>query len=268
MTETPEQNRFQPLESVERLLDILETLTEHGEPMGVSECARATGVNKSTVYRMLATLEQRGYMVKDPLTDRYQMSARVKHLGLQAVPSAGLVERAHERLVALRDATSETVHLTVYQGGGIAKYVDRVESTQPVRSSSLVGTCVPATSTSTGKLLLAHQSDAEIGQVCSALKRYTKLSITSAAGMRAELERIRRSGIAINRGEYRQEVCGVAVGIHDAQGKVVAAVGLCIPQFRFTKSALPGQVKQLRSTAATIEEDLGHAPARAMAQGV
>ncbi|TAM75674.1 IclR family transcriptional regulator [bacterium] len=258
---------FQPLESVERLLDILEAVAANGDAMGVSECAKATGVNKSTVYRVLATLERRGYMQKDPLTDRYRASARLQRPGLQCLASTDLVERAHERLVSLRDATDETVHLTIYQGNGVAKYVDRVESTLPVRSSSLIGTCVPATSTSTGKMLLANQSEEEIAQVCAALKRYTKLSIVSTSAMREELARIRRSGIAVNRGEYRVEVCGVAVGIRDAQGKVIAAVGLCIPRFRFTKSALGLQVKRLRATAAMIETDFGHSVARAMTHG-
>ncbi|MDE2572579.1 MAG: IclR family transcriptional regulator [bacterium] len=261
------ERRFRTLQSVERLLDILEAVSANGDAIGISECSKATGLNKSTVYRMLATLERRGYMQKDVHTDRYQATSRWQNLGLSDLAPGDLLERAHERLVALRDATRETVHLAVYQGNGVAKYVDRVESTLPVRSSSLIGSCVPATSTSTGKVLLAHQSQEEIGHVCAILKAYTKLSITSAAALRDELAKIRKSGFAVNRGEYRAEVCGVAVGIHDARGSVIAAVGLCIPRFRFAKGALERQVKQLRATASLIEADFGHSAGRRARQG-
>ncbi len=255
------EKHFHNLQSVDRLLDILEAISASGD-VGVSECSKLTGVNKSTVYRMLATLERRGYARKDPQSERYEATARWQRLRSNDLAPTDLLERAHERLVALRDATHETVHLATYQGGGIARYVDRVESTQPVRSSSLIGTCVPSSCTSTGKLLLAYQSADEIDRVCTDLKSHTKRTIVGAGAMREELAMIRRFGFAVNRGEYRAEVCGVAVGIRDLHGAVIAAVGLCVPQFRFPKSAIARQVKQLRSTVALIEADFGRSPLR------
>ncbi|MEA2719582.1 MAG: IclR family transcriptional regulator, regulon repressor [Candidatus Eremiobacteraeota bacterium] len=249
---------FDALQSVGRVLDVLEAFGDAGEhDLGVSECALAVGVNKSTVYRILATLEQRGYARQDAQTGRYALTASWWRIARATAGAGSVIELAAAPMRALRDKTRETVQLAVYGGKGVATYVNVVEGTHPVRSVSPLGMRFPATATSTGKALLAMQPDAERDRVARKLRRYTDTTIADRRTFARHLETIRRDGYAVNRGEYRSDVCGVAIPIRGADGSTIAALGFCVPRFRFETLPLDALLALLRRARAEIERGLG-----------
>ncbi len=259
------EQSFEPLESVGRVLDVLEAFDGAGAELGVSECAKLTGINKSTVYRILATLEQRGYVRQDARSGRYLLTHRWWRIGRHAMGANGLVAVAHPHLIALRERFGETVLLAVYGGDGTATYVDVVDGSHPVRSTSEVGARVPATVTSAGKMLLAHQPESERRRVAQTLHPFTPASIVDPAAFLAELQITRERGYALNRGEFRSGVSGVSVIVGDDAGLAIAAVGLCLPDFRFESHPMSDRLGALRATSAGISRELGYGKARATA---
>ena len=137
---------------LDRALDILEFLTQAGSPRTLAEVIDAVDAPKATVHRLLATLRERGYVTRDPLTSRYSAGVRCFELGSMWAQSLDLRAVAAPHLSALTEATGETVHLAVYDHtAGV--YVDKLESRQPVVAKSSVGRRCPATCVATGRAL-------------------------------------------------------------------------------------------------------------------
>ena len=256
---------FEPLESVGRVLDVLEAFDGAGAELGVSECAKSTNINKSTVYRILATLEQRGYVRQDGKTGRYLLTHRWWRIGRHAMGAGSLVAVAHPHLIALRERFGETVQLAVYGGDGTATYVDVVDGSHPVRSTSEIGTRVPAAVTSAGKMLLAYQPESERRRVSQTLQAFTSASIVEPQRFLAELQTARERAHAINRAEFRPGVSGVSVIVTDDASAAIAAVGLCLPEFRFEKLPLADVLAALHATSDGIARELGYGTARVSA---
>jgi IclR family KDG regulon transcriptional repressor len=257
MSADPVQS-FAALQSVDRVLDVLEAFAgDEQRDLGISECASIAGINKSTVYRILATFERRGYARQNVDTGRYTLTQSWWRLGRATLAAGNVIDIAAPYMRQLRDKTRETVHLAVYNGAGTGTYVNSIEGTQAVRSVSPIGLRFPAFATSTGKALLATQPDAELQRVARKLKRFTEQTIADRHEFLAEMESIRRNGHSVNRGEYRHDVCGVAVPIHDPNGAPIAAIGICVPRFRFEGLELSGLVALLRRARTNIEREIG-----------
>jgi DNA-binding IclR family transcriptional regulator len=224
---------------LERALDILEFLVAQPSPRGLTELADRVGGPKATMHRLLATLQERGYVTQDQPTGRYAAGLRCFELGSQWAANLDLRKIAAPHLAELNETTLETVHLAVYDEGEVV-YVEKLESRHPVVAVSRLGRRCPATCVATGRALLAFQDQAEIDQVISGpLPAYTELSVTDPADLRALLARVRQDGYAVNHGSYRPGVGGVAAPVRDYRGQVIASVGLCLPESRFGPDRSP-----------------------------
>ena len=218
---------------LERALDILEFLAQAGSPRTLAEVIDAVAGPKATVHRLLSSLRGRGYVTQDPLTSRYSAGVRCFELGSMWAQSLDMRSVAAPYLAALNEETGETVHLAVYDHGDVV-YVDKLESRQPVVAKSYVGRRCPATCVATGRALLAFQDRAEIDETLAGpLPAYTPDSVTDRADLAALLDRVRRDGYGVNHGSYREGVGGVAAPIRDHTGRVIASVGICLPEHRF-----------------------------------
>jgi len=250
------------LRSLNSSLDVLEAVSEAGPNVGVSELSRTLGLSKATVHVILANLCQRGYVIKDPVTARYRPGLKAWEVGMVAIDSLELPAIARPQLQQLADRTGETSHLAVYSEGEVL-YLAKVASLNPVQAYTRVGGRAPAYCVATGKALLAYESAPELDRLCATgLHPYTPLTITTAEGLREELAAVRSLGVAINRGEWRQEVIGVAAPIRDHHGEVVAAVGLSGPAYRFSVERAIALGGDVRVAADTISFGLGHGRAK------
>ena len=248
------------LKSLDLSLQILEALDAGPQDRGVTDLAREIGVSKATAYRVLATLERHGYVEQTPSTARYHVGPRLRRFGQVAIARLDLPTEARPFMVELRDLTEDTVHLAVLDGNE-AVYVAKEEGLQPVQVVSRVGSRCPAYCVATGKALLAYAEPALLDQLVDAgLVRYTDLTHASPDAFRSEVERIRKHGYAVNWGEWRAAVRGVAAPVFDGSGRVLAAIGVCSPATRLTEERVAATVPLVVDVAARLSARLSGAP--------
>lgn len=228
-------------------LQVLEALAGSERPLGVSELASMLEMGKSNVHRLLQALVELRYVVKDESTSEYSASLKVWELGNRLSLRLAIRHAAQMRMTELLEATRETIHLSVLEGREIL-YVHKLDSPEPVRAYSEVGGRAPAHCVATGKAILAWQPQKLLEDMAAGgLTRYTPNTIVDGPAFLREMERVRHQGYAVNRGEWRETVWGIAAPIRDSVGTVVAALGISGPSSRFK----PARIKSL---AALVRE--------------
>jgi len=216
-------NGAQRVQSVARAADLLKALGAHGGPATVFDLADRCGLNRSTAWRILATLEDEGLVERDPATGRYEIGYALVALGAAAGHDP-LVRRARPALRALAEACLETASLAVPRGMQLV-YVDQVQAPH-VMAADWLGRATPLHATSTGKALLAWLSEDDIGAALPGrLERFTDTTITTRPVLRTELAQVRARGYAISRGELEPALWGVSAPVLDG-GRPVAVVSV------------------------------------------
>jgi IclR family transcriptional regulator, KDG regulon repressor len=212
-------------QTVQKALNLLEALVRSGQPRRLTELARQLGLTKPNVYRLLSTLSALGYVKKDPETSLYSPTLKMWEMGSLLVRDTDLVAVANPRLRRLAEETHESVQLTVFDAGFIV-YVDKVDSGQPLKAITTIGSRLPASVTSTGKAMLAWLPSEALDMAFQHVKRYTPSTLTRRKDIERDLQETRERGYAINRGEFRPGVCGIGVPVRDRTATVVAAIGV------------------------------------------
>lgn len=206
--------------AVEKTLAVLEALADHTR---ITDIARVTGLPKSTVHRLLATMVERGFAV--PTSDGYLTGPRVLALAGKVLRPVDTVERARPFLRSLQESTGCTVHLAVLFGDELV-YVDKIEANKPYRMASRLGMSLPTHGTAIGKAVLASLSPAELeaflGRV--GLPGRTPRTITSAPRLKAQLTRVRRSRFALDDEENEVGVRCVGAAVRDHAGVVIGGL--------------------------------------------
>ncbi|MGE0801826.1 MAG: IclR family transcriptional regulator [Lautropia sp.] len=239
-------------------LTVLETLAASREARGVTELAHELGLLKSNVHRLLRTFALRGYVRQDT-SGRYTCTLKLLELGSSVAESFDVVAIARPQVTELAHLTEETVHLSVLDDGEVI-YVDKIDSPQPVRAYSRVGGRAPAYAVATGKAMLAHAEGTVLDAIESRFKAYTPRTISDRQTLERELRRVREYGYAINRGEWRETVGGVASPIFDSAGRVVAAIGISGPLERLTVTRLREFAPRVAAAAHAVSRALGARP--------
>lgn len=213
-------------------LRLLELLAARDGAMGVGELAKSLNIGASNAHRLLQALVELGYVVNDGGRGQYRASIKIWELGAHALHKLDFRETAASAMRWLLAETNETVHLSVLSGDEVV-YVDKLDSPEPVRAYSSIGGRAPAYCVATGKVLLAwrEQRPAALLSV-HPLRRYTPATLADSAALALELARVRRQGYAVNRGEWRASVWGIAAPVRSAGGHVAAAVGISGPASR------------------------------------
>jgi IclR family acetate operon transcriptional repressor len=219
------------VQSVLRALRVLEAVSQH-QPVGVGELARHLGLPKSTVQRGLLALEAAEWIAQSDQA-KWMLTARSLTVGQAFTRRGGLREIALEPMRWLRDQTEETVNLTIPDGHASMVVIDRLDSDQAVRTFSRLGDVWPMAATSSGLAVLAHLPDAQVQAILAQpIAKLTRQTVTDPKVIRAELDRVRRDGYAINIGRNRAGVCAIASAILDSSGTPVASIGVSVPDSR------------------------------------
>lgn len=198
-------------------------------PATVREMADALGMANQTTYRLVRTLISVGWVCRESARDRYRLTASVWALGTLSYEQTELRDIVADSVVRLAADLGETVHLSTYEAGRVI-YIDKADGSQPIRSYTRLGGQAPAYCVATGKALLAHQPVAEQARVLGGeLVAHSPRTITDPGALAAELDQVRHQGFAVNRGEWRAEVGGVAVALRSPRGDVPAALGFSGP---------------------------------------
>ncbi|WP_207538770.1 IclR family transcriptional regulator [Sabulicella rubraurantiaca] len=245
------------LASLHRGLEVIDCFARR-QSWSLAELSSALGQNKATVFRVLHTLEQFGYLTKDPATGHYSLGLRFHALGAAAVRHEQLRWQALPPLQDLAEATGETVHVGILHDG-VAVTVQIVEGTHAVRMHSVVGKRSPAHASALGKVLLAFLPDAEVEAAIAAhgLKRFTAATLTTPGALREALHRIRQDGFAQDEEEQEVGLRCIAVPITDHTGRPTAALAISAPASRMDGARVAALVPQVKASASRISRMLG-----------
>lgn len=252
-----------PTRTLLRGLAVLETLASERRSLGPTEIAGIVDLDKATVSRLLTTLQEAGYVRRDPATRTYTLSMKILQLSQAFSPQLGLREISHPHLRKLCDEVHETVHLGIRDGARVV-YVDKVESEgQSIRMVSAVGQTMPVHTTALGKAILAalRPEDRDRALEGVTFDPRSPRSITNREAFLEELERTRARGYAIDDRENEDNVTCVGAPIVGTRGDVIAAISISAPTFRVSdKVAALGAA--CRATAEGISQEIGLLPIR------
>ncbi len=253
-----------PVQSIDRVLDLVEILSAAPGGLSLSELAARSGLHASTAHRLVGALAARGYARKDAASGRYRLTLRLFEIGSRVANEAGLLTLSRPFLESLRARTDETVHLVARENGETV-YLYKEGSGGEVRMGSSVGSRYPMYCTGVGKSILARLPDDEVARIWSAspVTRFTGATIVTLDALRAELARIRGCGYAVDREEHEQGVCCVAAAVLNFECQPVAAVSVSIPSFRFSSETERSFAPLVVEAAASISRLLGLPEGRA-----
>ena len=233
--------------TVERAVALLGALAESPRDMGTNELSRLTGINASSVSRVLATLVRSDFVRKVPDSGRYRLGLRLVQLGNAALARVDLREAARPHLLALARATGETATLSI-PGEHTTMTVDYVQSQSSVRSVAEIGRPSVPHATATGKVYLAHGGRLAAGT----LTAYTARTVTDRQALERELDTVRDTGWAKAVGEREEDLHAVAAPVLDGRGALVAVLGLQGPAARFDEAAMSTAVQALLGHAGAL----------------
>jgi DNA-binding IclR family transcriptional regulator len=243
--------------AVERALRVLDAVAEASGEIGTNELARRTGVNASTVSRLLASLVAAGLVDHDAESGRYRLGVRMIGLGDAVLARLDLRGLARPHLEELVAETGETGTLSV-PGDPDAITVDFVQSPSSVQSVATLGRPSVAHATATGKVALAFGG---VAVPRGPLRAFTARTITSRKALAREVERARGRGYADAVGEREDDLSAIAAPVFDAAGGLAAIVGVQGPTSRFDRGAREAALGNLLLHARELSRALGHAEA-------
>jgi len=238
-------------------LAALEALEAADGGLTFTELVRRLEESETVVFRVLKTLEGHGYVQHDSVSRRYTLGLRLWEMGAKAVGRTGLVEVARPALKWLTGVTGQSSGLVVLREVDVL-YVDIVEGLEPLRFYAEPGARAPAYATASGKAMLAWHPERVPHVVKAGMRRLTPKTVLRGADLRRQLEEIRRTGLAINRGERRHDIAAIAAPLFDARGECVAAVSIAGPRTRFTGDDLEDFKRHVRKASEEISTKLGH----------
>lgn len=246
------------VQSLQRGLEVLVAVARADRPLGITELARQFGLAKGSISRLVATLVEQSFLIRDPETAKYRLSMKVWELGNGAVSRLDIRDIARPVMEALNGATQETVHLTVLTEKDQIVFLYKLDSTRAIRPNIEVGALLPAYCVANGKAMLAFLPKARVDRVLRGkLRQFTPTTLTRKSELLAQFDDIRRSGYAVNRGEYRADVWGVAAPIRDHTSFAVAALGISVPSQRMTRDLIGDLAPRLVQGARQISQALG-----------
>ncbi|NOZ73238.1 MAG: IclR family transcriptional regulator [Chloroflexi bacterium] len=247
-----------PVQSLQRAITILRSFSEAEPELSVGELSQRLGLHKSTVSRILATLERERLVGRNPETGKY-------HLGLGMVSLAGVaLGRLDVRAVAqpylnhLVEITQETVNVVVIEGKEGVN-IARAASPKSIRYVGWIGRRIPLHCTAPGLILLAFMPFSESEMFLQEkLRKYTEHTLTSPPELRDRLQLIRKQGYAIVHEEFEEGYSGIASPIFNHQGEVTAAISITGPTFRLEPGQIEAFIEPLTETAFAISRELGY----------
>jgi len=245
--------------SVARALTLLEAVAARDE-VGLTDLSRETGLQPSTVHRLLTTLIACGYVVQNKRAGRYHLSHKVVALaGGPELRIARLRVVAHPHLKAIRDHSDETTNLVVLERL-TAVYVDQAESSRAVRMFTQIGLRAVAHATGGGKAMLAFQPDEARADLLAnePFKSLTSHTITSATTMRNELDRICARGYAIENEEYETGVGCIGVPVLNDNQHATAAISVSAPLARLQQLDIPKLATFMAGHTREMSQELGY----------
>jgi DNA-binding IclR family transcriptional regulator len=244
------------IRAVDRALDILLCFTRQTPRLTMTQIAGQVGMNKSTVHRLLGTLEKKRFLQRDPATGVYQLGIRFLEMAHITLEHNDLRQVAAPFLHRLCDQHRETITLSVLDGSDVV-YLDVVESPQRVKLAASTGQRLPAFATAAGKAILASLPD-EAGRkvIERGMRQYTPQTIRSPEIFFERLYQDRKQGYSISEQEFEEGINAVAAPILDPNGRPVAAIAVAGPAYRLLRERMNETGPTILATAREIAQEI------------
>ena len=248
------------IQSVSHSLDVLEQFNGTVDEIGVTELSKRLKLHKNNVFRLLATLEARGYIEQNKITENYRLGLKCLQLGQTFIRQMGLLQQSRATLEELTRSTKESAYVAMRKGTGIIP-LDFVEPRRAVRVVSFLGTALPTHCTAAGKVYLVFEPEGTLSQsLPERLDRYTEKTIIDRKLLLQQLKEIGESGYAMELGEFTEDVSSVAVPIRDYTRTLVGALAVVGPGERLSNDIIRNNIAPAVAKAGSdLSKRLGYA---------
>lgn len=247
----------QSVQVVERVFAVLEYLSQAREPKGPTDIADATGISKSTVYRLLISMGRLGYIERRGSNGKYGIGIKLIEIVSNHINNLELQTEARPYLHELQNEIGLTVHLGILEGREVI-YVEKLDINRNLRLYTQIGMRVPAYCSSLGKCLLSCLSGDDLDYLYGGrrLERYTPNTIADYPKLKEHLREVRLKGWAMDDEEYILGNRCVAAPVYDYRGEMIAAISASGPASLLTTERVPEIVKHVRHTASCVSRSL------------
>ncbi|RJR43409.1 MAG: IclR family transcriptional regulator [Desulfobacteraceae bacterium] len=243
---------------LEKAMRVLDEYSPQENAFTLDALTKRTGLSKPAVYRILRTMEKNGYIRYDRSDGLYRLGLRFLELGSSVFSSTSIRKSASPHLDSIARSLKATVLVGVILEDQFS-YIDKREGNSILRIPSLLGAKMPPNDSFLGLTLLAFMDPPERKRLLKLypLKKHTESSPRTLGEIEAELTRTRQQGYLLEQGGFYEGVVQVGVPIMGATGEVVAALGVCLQEFRVTNKTRREIVKQVKETAKLLSAELG-----------
>lgn len=250
-------NRY-TISSVEKALDVLELIAEH-ESLNLIEISQLLDKPKSSLFRIITTLEHRGYVTRSDKNAKYCLGFKALKLSSDLLKTNTLERAAGPGMEELSAKYGDSVNVGILIEEEIL-YIAVKEGTYPLRFTDVVGTKSPFYATAIGKAIAAHLSDEVLDRILEKSKfvSITPYTITDQDTFKKELEKVREMGVAFDNQEIVEGARCVAAPIFNTLGEVEAAISISGASHRFKDERIREIEKDIKEIAQKISENLGY----------
>jgi IclR family transcriptional regulator, acetate operon repressor len=249
---------LQRTQSLARAITLLRAVAAHPDGAPTAALARAADLPVATAARLLATFADAGFVERTAADDGWVLGAELVRLVRDADPDRMLVDRARPLVERLADATGESAMLAVPRSPVGVDVLVQVDTPRLVGATNWVGRTFPLHASASGKMVLAELSEGDLAAWISRerLERYTDRTIAGAAGLRAELDRVRTRGFAELDDELEEGLAGIAAAVRTPAGTLAGMIGISGPSLRLGSDRRAELIPGILDVAAELERRL------------
>lgn len=247
------------VQSIGRAFAIIEEIARNRDGIGLAELSKRVGLHNSTTFHLVRTLVGLGYVRQLKDSKRYRIGRPLFALAASALDEVEMTSLATPVLDELARVTGESAHFSVPMGDAVV-VLARTSGPGAFQLTDRVGVVRPAHCTALGKIILAALEPAQLTRYLrhAELKAYTSKSISSPERLAREIAEVRRTGLAIDDGEFDPEMRCVAVPVRDFSARTVGAIGISGPIWRLSIDALHKRARNVRAAADRLSAEFGY----------
>lgn len=251
-------NEEKGVQSIERALDIIESVAEAQKGKTLTEISCSTGLHKSTVYRILTTLMRRGYLTRGD-EGNYKIGHKMIEVISYYISDIEIQTEARPYITEISEYLGMGAYLGILEGDKVI-YVEKANVSGAVSTFTSIGVRTPSYCTAMGKCLLSGLSKAELEETmkdCSFIK-FTPNTLNSMQLLQKEIEKVRKQGWAIDDEEYETGHRCIGAPVYDYKGDIVAAVSTCGEIHILTDERIQRTAEYIKKMAGEISKKLGY----------
>jgi IclR family transcriptional regulator, KDG regulon repressor len=246
--------------AVYRAVQMLELLATSLNGLSLAELARQTGYPKSSLFRILVTLEEKSIVQLDKDRSLYMLGMKLIDWGNRALDKIDLKSITHPHLVRVAHETRESYYVAILDDSEVI-IIDRADTPEIWRMVTRLGQRSPVHATASGQVLLSEAADDVVDGIIAktGMKRYTPRTIVSAPKLKKRLLQVRKDGYVVGDAEYKPDLCVIAAPIRDHHGKISAALMTALASARVqrNKALVKDIVDILKKEALAISHQIG-----------